>query len=101
MAHASEPVPGPPVPIVHQKSVLRWVDRNPAGTTAFYIVQLLSADRVIEAQRVEKPEIELSKLLQNANPGEYQLRILSVDQAGISSAPSPSVRVAWVGLGLS
>jgi hypothetical protein len=100
-AHASEPVPAHPAIVVHHKSVLRWVDNNPAGSTAFYIVQVIIVDRVFATERIEKPEIEVWKLLRKASAGEYQLRILTVDHAGITSAPSEGVKVVWVGSGLS
>ena len=99
--YASEPERERAALVVHHKSVLRWVDQNPPGSTAFFMVQIFVADRLIETQRIEKPEIELGQLLKRANAGEYKLRILTVDQSGLNSAPSEAVTIHWIGSGIS
>ena len=99
--YGSEPERVRPGLVVHRKSVLRWVDQNPPGSTAFFMVQIFVADRLIETQRIEKAEVELGEVLKRMNAGEYRLRILTVDQSGLNSAPSEAVTIVWVGSGLS
>ena len=86
--------------VVQGGATLKWVDNNPPGTAAHFIVQVYSGDKLMASEQVGVIQIEVDKIFGELIPGEYQLRIVTVDQNGVASAPSPAITVLWLGSGL-
>ncbi|MGZ8939670.1 MAG: hypothetical protein ACXW32_10710, partial [Limisphaerales bacterium] len=70
------------------------------GTAAHFIVQIYLGEKVVASKRVDAAEVKVKDLLAKLIPGEYQLRIITVDQNGIASTPSAPLTIVWVGSGL-
>src|SRR5688500_6910383 len=87
--------------VVHEAATLKWVDNNPPGTAAHFIVQVYLGDKLMASKQVDETKIAVKVLLSELIPGEYQLRIVTVDQNGVASAPSPAIAIMWVGSGLA
>ena len=86
--------------VVHEAATLKWVDNNPPGTAAHFIVQVYLGEKLMASEQVDETQIAVKTLLSELIPGEYQLRIVTVDQNGVASAPSPAITILWVGSGL-
>ena len=86
--------------VVHEGAVLQWVDNNPPGTAAHYIVQVYLGEKLMASEPVDETKIAFKVLLSELIPGEYQLHIVTVDQNGVASAPSAAMTILWVGSGL-
>ena len=86
--------------VVQGGATLKWVDNNPPGTAAHFIVQVYLGEKLMASEQVDETTIEVKELFREVIPGEYQLRIVTVDQNGVASAPSTAMTVMWVGSGL-
>ena len=86
--------------MVQSGARLKWVDNNPPGTAAHFIVQVYLGEKLMASEQVNETKIEVNDVLGELIPGEYQLLIVTVDQNGVASVPSPAMTVLWLGSGL-
>jgi hypothetical protein len=86
--------------ILNGDSRLQWVDTNGVGVSAHFVVLVYSGNKLIHSERVDAPAVKMKVLLGKTAPGEYLLRIVTIDQAGRASAPSPPLLVTWIGEGV-
>jgi len=98
LAFGSEPALAPFT--ARGAAVLRWVDTNPPGSSAHYIVQVSIGNRIIESERVNEAAVKLRTVLGNQAPGEYEIRIITVSEEGLASEPSKPITITWLGDGI-